>query len=88
MPEDKHEVGYVRKVQQDTRRYVESLLKENETLRTLLARVRSEKLALEEQILIASEQLKRKRREQVRLQRQIVEIEAENQRFNLGVCRT
>jgi hypothetical protein len=83
MPKEaKHEAGYVRKVQQDTRRYVESLLKENETLRTLVARVRSEKLALEEQILIASEQLQRKRQDQVRLQQQIVEIEAEHQRFN------
>ena len=37
------ETGYVRKVQEDTRRYVEKLLKENETLRTVLVKTESEK---------------------------------------------
>ena len=32
------ETDYVRKVQEDTRRYVEKLLKENETLRTVLVK--------------------------------------------------
>jgi nitrate/nitrite-specific signal transduction histidine kinase len=76
------ESGYVRKVQEDTRRFVEDLLKENETLRTLIARVRSEKLELEEQVLIMRERLDRQRQERIRLQRQIAEIEADNKRFS------
>ncbi len=76
------EPDYVRKVQQDTRRFVEDLLKENETLRTLIARVRSEKLELEEQVLLMRERLDRQRQERIRLQRQIAEIEADNKRFS------
>ena len=76
------EPGYVRKVQEDTRRFVEDLLKENETLRTLIARVRSEKLELEEQVLVMRERLDRQRQERIRLQRQIAEIEADNKRFS------
>ncbi len=75
------ETGYVRKVQADTRRYVEKLLKENETLRTVLAKKESEELALEEKVLTLKEQLSRHEREQVSLRRQMAEIEANNQRF-------
>jgi nitrate/nitrite-specific signal transduction histidine kinase len=74
--------GYVRKVQEDTKRYVERLLKENETLRALLARIQNEKLSLEEQILIMREQLDRQSKEGAHLQRQITEIEADHRRFN------
>ncbi len=75
------ETGYVRKVQEDTRRYVEKLLKENETLGTVLVKKESEKLALEEKVLTLKEQLSRHEREQVCLRRQMAEIEANNQRF-------
>ena len=74
------ETGYVRKVQADTRRYVEKLLKENETLRTVLAKTESEKLALDEKVLIVQEQLSRHEKEQVSLRRKMAEIEANNQR--------
>lgn len=74
--------AYVRKVQEDTRRYVEKLINENETLRTLLAKMESEKLSLEEQMLTVREQLDSHRKEQVRLQRQIAEIEADKQQFS------
>ena len=75
------ETGYVRKVQEDTRRYVEKLLKENETLRTVLVKKESAELALEEKVLTLKEQLSRHEREQVSLRRQMAEIEANNQRF-------
>ena len=74
------ETGYVRKVQEDTRRYVEKLLKENETLRTVVAKAESEKLALEEKVLTIQEQLSRHEKEQVSLRRKMAEIEANNQR--------
>lgn len=73
------ETGYVRKVQEDTRRYVEKLLKENETLRTVLAKTESEKLSVDEKVLTLQEQLSRHEKEQVSLRRQMAEIEANNQ---------
>jgi nitrate/nitrite-specific signal transduction histidine kinase len=82
LKDSERKADYVRKVQEDTKRYVERLLKENETLRTLLARIRSEKLSLEEQVLVMREQLDRQRQERVRLQRQIADIEADHQLFN------
>ena len=75
------ETGYVRKVQEDTRRYVEKLLKENETLHTVVVKTESDKLALEEKVLTIQEQLSRHERERVSLRRKMAEIEANNQRF-------
>ena len=42
----KGETPYVRKVQEDTRHYIQSLLQENETLNTLLAKLENEKSAM------------------------------------------
>ena len=75
------ETAYVRKVQVGTRRYVERLLKENETLRTLLLKTESEKLALDEKVLTIQAQLSRHEIEQVSLRRKMAEIEVNNQRF-------
>lgn len=82
--DEQRQPHYVRKVQEDTRRYIQTLLSENETLRTLLAKFESEKLRLEEQFLTLQQQLDSHRREQLRLQRQLAEIEADNQRFAKG----
>lgn len=76
------ESGYIRKVQEDTRRYVQGLLKENETLRSLLAKMEAERLAMEEELLTIRENLDRYRRDQITLQRQLVEIQEEKQRFS------
>jgi nitrate/nitrite-specific signal transduction histidine kinase len=82
--ETEREPTYVRKVQEDTRRYIQSLLSENETLRTVLARMESEKLRMEEEVLASRQQLKLHRKEQLRLEQQLVEIEADNQRVSQG----
>lgn len=79
-----YESNYVRKVQQDTKRYVQNLLDENKTLRSLLAKMESEKLRLEERILTTQHHLDLHRREEIRLQQQVVEIEADNRRFSEG----
>jgi hypothetical protein len=78
----KNEPVYVRKVQEDTRRYVQNLLKENETLRAVVAKMEGEKRAQQEELLIARGQLDRHRKEQAQLQRQLAEIQQENQQFS------
>ncbi len=73
---------YTRKVQEETRRYVQSLLKENETLRSITARIEGEKLVLQEELLIARGQLDRHRTEQEQLQEHLNGIQQENERFS------
>ena len=78
--------SYVFKVREDTRRYVQDLLGENEKLRRLVAslesdksRLLSEKMALQEKLLSLREELDRIYHEQSDLRRQLAEVEAANQ---------
>jgi regulator of replication initiation timing len=78
--------SYVFKVREDTRRYVQDLLGENEKLRRLAAslesdksRLLSEKMALQEKLLALREELDRIYHEQSDLRRQLAEVEAANQ---------
>lgn len=78
--------SYVFKVREDTRRYVQDLLGENEKLRRLAAslesekgRLISEKMALQEKLLSLREELDRIYHEQSDLRRQLAEVEAANQ---------
>jgi regulator of replication initiation timing len=78
--------SYVFKVREDTRRYVQDLLGENEKLRRLAAslesdksRLLSEKMALQEKLLALREELDRIFHEQSDLRRQLAEVEAANQ---------
>ncbi|HEX3526714.1 MAG TPA: GAF domain-containing protein [Thermoanaerobaculia bacterium] len=75
--------SYVFKVREDTRRYVQDLLGENEKLRRLVAslesdksRLLSEKMALQEKLLSLREELDRIYHEQSDLRRQLAEVEA------------
>jgi len=77
--------SYVFKVREDTRRYVQDLLGENEKLRRLVAslesdksRLLSEKMALQEKLLSLREELDRIYHEQSDLRRQLAEVEAAN----------
>lgn len=80
---------YVRKVQQETQEYVQTLLGENERLRVLLAKMESENRQLagdlqqarHEQDRLRAE-FERYRREQLELQRQLAEVALENQRHS------
>jgi len=78
--------SYVFKVREDTRRYVQDLLGENEKLRRLVAslesdksRLLSEKMAIQEKLLSLREELDRIYHEQSDLRRQLAEVEAANQ---------
>jgi len=78
--------SYVFKVREDTRRYVQDLLGENEKLRRLVAslesdksRLLSEKMGLQEKLLTLREELDRIYHEQSDLRRQLAEVEAANQ---------
>lgn len=81
--------SYVFKVREDTRRYVQDLLNENEKLRRLVAalesekgRLLSEKMTLQEKMLSLREELDRIYREQSELRRQLAEVEAANQHYS------
>lgn len=74
--------SYVRKVQADTHRYVHELLGENEKLRIAAATLQSQKAQLEEEILTTREQVDRQKIEELKLERRLAEIAAENRRFS------
>lgn len=81
--------SYILKVREDTRRYVQDLLNENEKLRRLVAalesekgRLLSEKMTLQEKLLALREELDRIYQEQSDLRRQLAEIEAANQQYS------
>ncbi len=73
---------YVRRVQADTHRYVRDLLKENESLRVAVATLQVEKARLEEELLTTRETVDRHRLEELKLERRLAEIAAENRRFS------
>jgi len=81
--------NYVFRVREETRKYVQDLLNENEKLRRLVAsleseksRVLSEKLTLQEKMLTLREELDRIYHEQSDLRRQLAEVEAANQQYS------
>jgi regulator of replication initiation timing len=81
--------SYVFKVREDTRRYVQDLLSENEKLRRLTASLESdkgrllgEKMNLQEKLLALREELDRISHEQSDLRRQLAEVEAANQKYS------
>jgi len=74
--------AYVRKVRDETQRYIQNLLEENEKLRALGATLQSEKLRLQEQVLALREELHSHQMEQVRLQRELAEIDKESRRYS------
>jgi nitrate/nitrite-specific signal transduction histidine kinase len=81
--------SYVFKVREDTRRYVQDLLGENEKLRRLVASLESEKgrllgekMTLQEKLLSLREELNRIYHEQSDLRRQLAEVAAANQQFS------
>jgi hypothetical protein len=83
MKKDRKSAGeYALKVHEGTQRFAHDLLAENEKLRALAASLQSEKLLAEEQMLAGREELDRHKREQLRLERELAEIESENRRFS------
>jgi transcriptional regulator with GAF, ATPase, and Fis domain len=81
--------SYVFRVREDTRRYVQDLLNENDRLRRLVAglesdkgRLLSEKMSLQEKVLALREELDRIYHEQTGLRRQLADVEASNQKYS------
>jgi hypothetical protein len=72
---------YVRRVQADTHRYVHDLLDENGKLRVAAATLQMDKARLEEELLTTRETVGRHKLEEVKLERRLAEIAAENRRY-------
>jgi hypothetical protein len=74
--------SYVRKVQAETRRYVQDLLAENQRLRTLNASLQFDRENLERALASSREELEGHRARQARLERELADAAAENRRYS------
>ena len=72
---------YVRRVQEETQKYLQDLLAENARLRETAAAAEAERARLREEASRLGEELQGRRREEERLQTRMAEIETENERF-------
>ncbi len=73
---------YVRRVQEDTKRYVRDLLAENEKLRVTAATAQAEKAALADEVSSLRQELDRQRSEESKLEKRLAEVAAESRRFS------
>jgi predicted nuclease with TOPRIM domain len=74
--------SYVHRVREETHRFANDLMAENEKLRARLAASDNDKTRAQEQLVALQEEIERDRREHVQLQQRLVEIEGENQSFS------
>lgn len=81
MSSGKEPEEYVRKIQEDTRRYVESLLKETERLRLLVRSVENEKERLHREVDDLRGRLSRQQETEAKLQSELAQIQRESARF-------
>ncbi len=81
MSNSKEPEEFVRKIQEDTRRYVESLLKETERLRLLVRSTEEEKERLHREVDELRGRLSRQEESQRTLQRELDSIQRESARF-------
>ena len=82
MDKDERQTGYIQKVNEETRRFTQNLLTENEKLRALVASFQSEKGLLEKELLTAQQTIEQHKKEELLIQQQLADIEAENRRFS------
>jgi len=77
--------GYVRKVRNDTRKYIQDLLNENERLRELVGTLQEEQShtvgSLRRQVEMLRAELEENRSEETRLKKHLEETQEENRRF-------
>jgi hypothetical protein len=73
---------YVLKVQEESRQFAQDLLTENDKLRGVAASLESETLRLQEQVLLLQKELDYNKLERLKLQRQLMDIEAQSKRFS------
>jgi len=85
MSEKESQGGYVRKVRNDTRKYIQDLLNENERLRDLVNSLQEEQThtvgSLRRQVESLRAELEQNKSEETRLKQHLAETQAENQRF-------
>lgn len=81
MSSGKEPEEYVRKIREDTRRYVESLLRETEKLRLLVRRLEDEKETLHRELDDVRGRLERQEASETQLQRELAEIQKASARF-------
>src|SRR6516164_8621394 len=85
MSDKESQGGYVRKVRNDTRKYIQDLLNENERLRTLADSLEQEKThtvgSLRRQVEMLRQELEQNKSEETRLKQHLAETQAENKRF-------
>ena len=72
---------YVLEVRDNTRQYVQDLLRENERLRDLTTLLGKERIALENQLIAAQVKLDSQSRDRERLEQKVDEVENENRRY-------
>jgi predicted RNase H-like nuclease (RuvC/YqgF family) len=72
---------YVFQVRDNTRRYVQDLLRENAKLNEVTVSLEAERLDLERQLLVAQTKLDAQANNRSQLQEKVAEIETENHRF-------
>jgi len=85
MSERDSQGGYVRKVRNDTRKYIQDLLNENERLQVLVTTLREEQThtvgSLRKQVELLRAELEHNKSEETRLKKHLAETQAENRRF-------
>ncbi len=72
---------YVFQVRDNTQRYVQDLLRENERLREVTATLEDERLDLEKKLIATQAELDTQAENRSQLQVKVAEIETENRRF-------
>ncbi|HVO11277.1 MAG TPA: GAF domain-containing protein [Vicinamibacteria bacterium] len=73
--------GYVRKVQEGTRRFVEDLMEQNQRLEALLVSLEAERLGHREEIAALKRELSSFRQEDEKLQAQVMQADEQNRRL-------
>jgi len=85
MSENESQGGYVRKVRNDTRKYIQDLLNENERLRVLATSLEQEQThtvgSLRRQVEQLRQELEQNKSEENRLKMHLAETQEENRRF-------
>ncbi len=80
--DDEQPAGYVQKVHEETWRFAQQLLTENERLRALTVTLQSDTRRLEEELLMARRVMECREQEQGCLQRQLTEIATDTHRLS------
>jgi nitrate/nitrite-specific signal transduction histidine kinase len=85
--EVKDHAGYVQRVRENTRRYVEEILAENERLMQRVSSLEGERCALEGRLIATQTKLDHQLSEEEKLKQRFEDMESEQQRFFEGYAK-